>query len=63
MLSIFHIKKYLYRLIYFYYTGLYPRDVKSGIICGGGKEPTIVKETIATALVQGHNLLGRSVSP
>ncbi|XP_060086126.1 uncharacterized oxidoreductase YjmC-like [Ylistrum balloti] len=39
-------------------TDVYTADVKNGVTCGGGKEPTIIKETMATALIDGNNLLG-----
>ncbi|XP_033761815.1 uncharacterized oxidoreductase YjmC-like [Pecten maximus] len=37
---------------------VYTSDVKCGVTCGGGKDPTVVKETVATALIDGNNLLG-----
>ncbi|OWF39449.1 uncharacterized protein LOC110465044 [Mizuhopecten yessoensis] len=39
-------------------TDVYTLDVKNGVTCGGGKDPTVVKETVATALIDGNNLLG-----
>ncbi|XP_033761814.1 LOW QUALITY PROTEIN: uncharacterized oxidoreductase YjmC-like [Pecten maximus] len=37
---------------------VYTSEVHHGVACGGGKDPTVVKETLATALVDGNNLLG-----
>ena len=39
---------------------MYINEVKSGMTSTGqGVEPTVVKETVATALVDGNNLLGK----
>ncbi|XP_062593563.1 uncharacterized oxidoreductase YjmC-like [Saccostrea cucullata] len=37
---------------------MYSSELKSGICRGGGASPEIVKQTVATALVDGNNLLG-----
>ncbi|OWF39450.1 Malate dehydrogenase [Mizuhopecten yessoensis] len=37
---------------------VYTSEVQNGVACGGGKDPTVVKETVATALIDGNNLLG-----
>ncbi|KAK3108852.1 hypothetical protein FSP39_017194 [Pinctada imbricata] len=37
---------------------VYYKEVKYGTCKGGGVEPTIIKQTAATGLVEGHNLLG-----
>ncbi|XP_069110958.1 uncharacterized oxidoreductase YjmC-like [Argopecten irradians] len=37
---------------------VYTSDIKCGMTCGGGLHPTVVKETVATALIDGNNLLG-----
>ena len=40
---------------------MYMTDVKTGTTSSGqGVEPTVVKETVATALVDGNNLLGEN---
>lgn len=36
---------------------MYVRDIKSGITVSD-REPEVLKETVATAHVDGHNLLG-----
>ena len=39
---------------------MYIEEVEARRICPGqGVEPTVVKETVATALVDGNNLLGK----
>jgi len=40
---------------------VYSRSIQLGIACGGGKEPSIIRQTAATAAVDGHNLLGKIV--
>lgn len=40
-----------------YSTDMYVRDIESGM-CVSDKEPQITKETAATALVNGNNVLG-----
>lgn len=41
----------------FQITDMYVRDIQTGMTAHD-KEPTIVKETAATALVEGNNVLG-----
>ena len=39
---------------------MYIEEVEARRICPGQRvEPTVVKETVATALVDGNNLLGK----
>lgn len=41
------------------FTEFYLEELRSGILCGGdGQEPTITKQNLATALVNGNNLFG-----
>ncbi|KAL5006862.1 hypothetical protein ScPMuIL_015668 [Solemya velum] len=37
---------------------MYMKELESGIAVSGDVEPTVVKQTAATALVDGHNVLG-----
>lgn len=37
---------------------MYSSELQSGVCRGGGHSPEIVRQTVATALVEGHNLLG-----
>lgn len=37
---------------------VYTSEVQHGVAVGGGIDPTVVKETVATALIDGNNLLG-----
>lgn len=39
------------------FTDMYMRDMENGT-CASKGEPTIIKESSSTALVDGHNLLG-----
>lgn len=39
---------------------MYVRDLQDKL-CASDKEPEIVNETVSTALVEGHNLLGAVV--
>ena len=43
---------------YINFIDFYTKEVQSGVCRGGGVEPTILKETLATGLVDGNNLLG-----
>ena len=36
-------------------------DLKLSLVSSLGQEPEVVKQTAATALVDGHNLLGQSL--
>ena len=42
-------------------TGFYMEDLKLSLVVSHGQEPEVVKQTAATALVDGHNLLGQSL--
>lgn len=42
---------------------MYSSELQSGVCRGGGASPEIVRQTVATALVEGHNLLGKYTSP
>ena len=58
-----HALNFLLVLLFFFYydimpvSDMYVNDMKMGMCCCD-KEPEVVKETAATALVEGHNLLG-----
>lgn len=34
-------------------------EIRSGAVSVEDKEPTVIKESIGTALVDGHNLIGK----
>lgn len=49
--------------IYFIFTTeMYCSELRSGVCRGGAGAPEIVRQTVATALVEGHNLMGQSPS-
>lgn len=42
---------------------MYSSELQSGVCKGGGASPEIVRQTVATALVEGHNLMGEYMYP
>lgn len=42
---------------------MYSSELQSGVCRGGGASPEIVRQTVATALVEGHNLMGKYPPP
>lgn len=42
---------------------MYCSELRSGVCRGGAGTPEIVRQTVATALVEGHNLMGQSPLP
>lgn len=56
--SIGHINNNLH-----YFPEMYSSELQSGVCRGGGASPEIVRQTVATALVEGHNLLGKYTPP
>ena len=52
-LFIFHCNKRMFSFV----LDMYVRDIQTGMTAHN-KEPTIVNETAATALVEGNNVLG-----
>lgn len=46
-----------------YFPEMYSSELRSGVCKGGGASPEIVRQTVATALVEGHNLMGEYMYP